>query len=171
MAKHYYRLGDLSAHLTFIVTLFVKKKSGKCDYSKYGEGNELRPSDEADKVQDMAVWLLVTAACVEGIAFAALTASSSNQAEDYKDETGLYSQATMLQVLQFGAITFFSLHRCMRPANRCDPLRTTIELEIVRVCWDALDGATIFALYDLNVSGYMTIDYANALRVLLEVGI
>ncbi len=162
----------LAAFVPFLLLsslYFVKKKSSTWNiWTKYYQGQELRPSDEADQVQDTAVWLLIIAACSEGIAFAALTASSSNDVEDYSVNAGLYSQPTMLQILQFGAITFFSLHRCIRPANRCDPLRTTVELEIVRVCWDALDGATIFALmFDLNATGAMTTDYDRALRVLL----
>jgi hypothetical protein len=54
----------------------------------------------------------------------------------------------VLQALRFASITLLSFHRILRPANRVDPMRTVMELEVVNVCWDALDGSTLFELLD-----------------------
>lgn len=40
----------------------------------------------------------------------------------------------------------FAFHRILRPANRLDPLRSILEVEIIGICWDALDGATLYQL-------------------------
>lgn len=143
---------------------FVRLKKVN-NFSKYKE--KLTPDDETDDIQDIAIWLLVAAAVLEAVSFAALTAACANTAEHF-EPSGFRSQGTMIQILQFGAITFYSFHRCVRPANRCDPLRTMFELEVVSVCWDALDGATIFELMnDLYNNGQMTGPVDAALRVLL----
>jgi hypothetical protein len=42
-------------------------------------------------------------------------------------------------------------YRCLRPANRIDPMRTIMELEVVSVCWDALDGSTLFQVCKFSV--------------------
>jgi len=107
----------------------------------------LTPEDEADDVSSLAVHMLAAAALCEGIAYAVFTASvagPANAALLHKE--GFFSQNTVIQTLQFASITFLTFHRSVRPSNRCDPLRTMLELEVVSVCWDALDGSTIFML-------------------------
>jgi hypothetical protein len=148
--------------LSSIPFVTIKKVNARAKYT-----NKLTPDDETDDVHDIAIWLLVAASILEAVSFAALTAACANTTEDF-EPSGFRSQQTMIQILQFGAITFYSFHRCIRPANRCDPLRTMFELEVVSVCWDALDGATIFALMnDLYNAGEMTTSVDYALRILL----
>lgn len=148
--------------LSSIPFVTIKKVNARAKYR-----DKLTPDDETDDIQDIAIWLLVTAVLLEAVSFAALTAACSNTEEDF-EPSGFRSQQTMIQILQFGAITFYSFHRCIRPANRCDPLRTMNELEVVSICWDALDGATIFALMnDLHNKGEMTTPVDYSLRFLL----
>lgn len=64
------------------------------------------------------------------------------------DTNGFYTSETLLQCMQFASVTLLTFHRIIRPANRCDPMRTVLELEVVSVCWGALDGATIIELVD-----------------------
>eukprot|EP00601_Ochromonadales_sp_CCMP2298_P015213 CAMPEP_0173230332 /NCGR_PEP_ID=MMETSP1142-20121109/7702_1 /TAXON_ID=483371 /ORGANISM="non described non described, Strain CCMP2298" /LENGTH=911 /DNA_ID=CAMNT_0014159431 /DNA_START=16 /DNA_END=2751 /DNA_ORIENTATION=+ len=120
------------------------------------------PSDEADVVPDNAVLCVGVAAILEGFAFAVFTAvSSGNYA--YLAQDGFYTKGTLLQVLRFTSITLLSLHRIIRPANRLDPLRTVLELELVSICWDALDGST---LYELIADGQHG-NTSNAIRTLM----
>jgi hypothetical protein len=157
-------LASLVPVLLLSSTAFVRTRKVKAT-TKYTD--LLTPDDETDEVKDVAIWLLVAATVVESVSFAALTAACANDYASFHAK-GYHSQQTMIQILQFGAVTFYALHRCVRPANRCDPLRTMFELEVVSVCWDALDGASIFELiFDLNVQGQMTLPIEYALRVLL----
>jgi multisubunit Na+/H+ antiporter MnhB subunit len=105
------------------------------------------PNDEADVVPDTAVLLLAAAAVTEGFAFAIFSAVSSGNYQ-YLDTEGFYTKGTLLQVLRFTSITLLALHRTLRPANRLDPMRTVLELEVIAVCWDALDGSTLYELLD-----------------------
>ena len=61
---------------------------------------------------------------------------------------GFYSKGTIIETLYFASILFLAVHRTIRPANRADPMRTLLELEVVSVCWDALDGSTLYQLID-----------------------
>lgn len=111
----------------------------------------LTPDDEADNVRPIAVHMLAIAACLEGLAYAIFTSDVAGRKSSLSS-SGFYSQNTVIQTLQFASITFLTFHRSIRPSNRCDPLRTMLELEVVSVCWDALDGSTIFML--LNQGGH-----------------
>ena len=61
---------------------------------------------------------------------------------------GFVTKGTVIQTLNFASILFLAVHRVIRPANRADPMRTLLELEVVSVCWDALDGSTLYQLLD-----------------------
>lgn len=76
---------------------------------------------------------------------------------------------TVLQALRFASITLLCFHRILRPANRVDPMRTVMELEVVSVCWDALDGSTLFALLDDKYPELVPLSFASesAARVLM----
>lgn len=123
----------------------------------------LTPDDEADNVRPVAVHMLGLAAVLEGIAYAIFTAATAG-ASSTLPQVGFYSQGTVVQTLQFASITFLTFHRSLRPSNRCDPLRTMLELEVVSVCWDALDGSTIFMLLE---NPALTPTVQIALRILL----
>ena len=71
----------------------------------------------------------------------------------------------LLQVLGFSAIVNFSFHRILRPANRLDPLRSILEVEIIGICWDALDGATLYQL--LVTSSELSVAMSTAVRCLM----
>jgi len=124
--------------------------------------NICTPEDEADAVSDTAVLCVMAAVVLEGFAFAIFTAVTSGHHE-YLSESGFYTKNTLLQVLRFTSITLLALHRVIRPANRLDPLRTVLELELVAVCWDALDGSTLYELLDADLSTRIN----NAIRVLM----
>ncbi|CAE7325935.1 unnamed protein product, partial [Symbiodinium microadriaticum] len=111
----------------------------------------LTVDQETDIIPDSAVYLLCVAALLEGLACAVYpTASASTQAnrdandDDSLSGVGFNSFQTMGQILSFASVTFYAIHRILRPANRLDPLRTI--LEAVSMCWDALDGASLYQL-------------------------
>lgn len=122
------------------------------------------PQDEADVVPDSAVMMIAAAAITEGFAFAIFTAVSSGNYQ-YLDQDGFYTKGTLLQVLRFASITLLGLHRTLRPANRLDPMRTVLELEVISVCWDALDGSTLYELLDGNSD--LSSSMSNSIRVLM----
>lgn len=106
----------------------------------------LSPKDEKDEVPDLAIYLLGFAAIFEGCALALFPALNASSSEGELKESGLYSSNTIVQTLSFATLTFYAIHKILRPANRLDPLRTVLELEVTSVCWDALDGASLFEL-------------------------
>ena len=138
-----------------------------------GKGGLRLPSEEADDIPARAVYMLALASVMEGVFFAATTAmavstDSSGGNGGRWTQNGFYSNSSFMQVLQFVSITFLVFHQIIRPANRCDPLRSMLELEVVAVCWDAVDGATIYELfYDLHEAGHLSTGLSIALRVLL----
>jgi uncharacterized membrane protein (DUF485 family) len=85
------------------------------------------PDDEADEVDDRAVYLLCTACILEGISFAIFAAVVAGRSSHLNDG-GFYTQDTILQILRFASITLLCLHRIIRPANRIDPMRTVLEV-------------------------------------------
>ena len=109
------------------------------------------------------MYLLASAAVLEGILFAIYTVVTGGH--NNNNDSGFYTENTMLQTLRFTSVTLLAFHRILRPANRLDPVRTILELEVMSVCWDALDGSTIYQLIgeDLDVSD----SYYQALRVLM----
>lgn len=129
------------------------------------KGGVCTPDDEKDEVPDRAVLLVAWAAVLEGIIYAIYTAVSAGN-DNNLDDSGLYTQDTMLQTLRFASLLLLALHRVLRPANRVDPLRTILDLELVAVCWDALDGSTLFELLDGSV--VLVESTRNATRVLMS---
>jgi len=127
-------------------------------------GGACSPDDEADNVPDTAVYLIALAALLEGVAFAIYTTVTAGNTQALSN-SGFYSQGTTVQTLRFVSITLLALHRILRPANRIDPMRTILELEVVSVCWDALDGSTLYELIDGNSS--LPPSYSVAVRVLM----
>jgi sulfite exporter TauE/SafE len=69
------------------------------------------------------------------------------------------------QILGFSAIINFGFHRILRPANRLDPLRSILEVEIIGICWDALDGATLYQL--LASAASLSLPMHTAVRLLM----
>ncbi len=104
-----------------------------------------RPEDEEDFVPDSAIWCVAIACVAEGILLAIFVSVTSGTLTEL-NTTGFYTQESINQILRFAPILLLALHRILRPANRLDPMRTVLELEVVCVCWDALDGATLFSL-------------------------
>jgi hypothetical protein len=98
------------------------------------------PEQETDDVSDTVIYLLSLAVILECIAYA-LYPVSTTYISDIQNRS-----ESITQILCFAAIINLSFHRIIRPANRLDPLRTILELEITNICWDALDGASLFAL-------------------------
>lgn len=105
------------------------------------------PGQETDAVSDAVIYILAIAALCEGVSFSIYSASAVGQNQNALNASGYYSSSTIIQTLSFATITMYSIHRIIRPANRLDPLRTVLELEAVSVCWDALDGSSLFELY------------------------
>jgi hypothetical protein len=121
------------------------------------------PDDEADEVPDQAVYLLGVGSILLGISFALFTAVLAGS--DVLSSVGFFTQDTLLQTLRFASITLLALHRVLRPANRIDPMRTILELEVVAVCWDAIDGSTLYELLDSSQRYSATL--TNAIRFLM----
>ena len=69
------------------------------------------------------------------------------------------------QILGFSSIVNFGFHSILRPANRLDPLRSILEVEIIGICWDALDGATLYQL--LVTSSGLSQAMDTAVRLLM----
>jgi hypothetical protein len=120
------------------------------------------PDDEKDIVQDRAVYCVASAAVMEGILFAVYTTVTAGST---LKNNGFYEDGTMLQTLRFASVTLLAFHRILRPANRLDPVRTFLELEVVAVCWDALDGSTLYQLFSEDLDIGRT--FYNAIRVLM----
>jgi hypothetical protein len=120
--------------------------------------------EQTDDVPPRAVYAIALAAFLEGICFAVfsvLTSGTIGQLDSY----GFYTSDTLLQCMRFASITLLAFHRIIRPANRCDPMRTMLELEVVSVCWDALDGSTIVELVDGRLLSPSTLISAQILMV------
>lgn len=98
------------------------------------------PEQETDEVSDAVIYLLAAAVMLESVAYALYPVSAV-----FLSQIATKSDS-VTQILCFAAIINLSFHRIIRPANRLDPLRTILELEITNICWDALDGASLFSL-------------------------
>jgi hypothetical protein len=107
----------------------------------------IQPDDETDEIPAKAIYAMVAAVLIEGFTFAIYAVLTSGTIGTL-DKTGFFTSDTTLQALRFASITLLALYRIIRPANRVDPMRTFMELEVVSVCWDALDGSTIVELVD-----------------------
>eukprot|EP01040_Poterioochromonas_malhamensis_P016140 gene16140-18251_t len=132
----------------------VKMRNGVCT-----------PDDEADDIDDRAIYCLIVACVLEGIAYAIFAATVAGRSSEL-NKSGFYTQDTILQILRFASITLLALHRIIRPANRIDPMRTILELEVVAVCWDAIDGSTVYELLD---GSPIDARIADAARVLMAI--
>jgi len=111
------------------------------------------PKSETDNVPDKCIYLLSGAALLEGLACAlypvlSVQTRGNNDDADALEGGGFRSYKTLGQILSFVSLTLYAFYSTLRPANRLDPLRTILELEAVSLCWDALDGAS---LYDLLI--------------------
>jgi hypothetical protein len=111
-----------------ILSRFYVKKSRLSSYRNLRLKRGIRtPDDEADEVDDRAVYLLCTACILEGLSFAIFAAVVAGRSSHLNDG-GFYTQDTILQILRFASITLLCLHRIIRPANRIDPMRTVLEV-------------------------------------------
>ena len=109
---------------------------------------DLKPEDEVDGVSDWTLIILAITSILEGFLFALFCSFCGGKTSS--TSTTAISRVSLLSTLQYSSITFLAFHRIVRPSNRCDPLRTMMELDVVSVCWDALDGSTFFQLLELN---------------------
>jgi hypothetical protein len=87
---------------------------------------------------------------LEVLAFALYPAIASGKMEandsQLENTMGLYSYNSISQILTFSAILLSAFYRILRPANRLDPFRTIMELEALTLCWDAMDGSSLYEL-------------------------
>jgi hypothetical protein len=151
MAKNRFSPGTLAVLVILVITVavllifgrwFIKKKTGRNDF----KNEKLSPEDETDNVPNYSIKLFAFASVLEGISFAIFSSVTAGNQSD-KDSSDIYhSSSAILQVLRFTSIVLLCFHRILRPANRADPLRTILELEVVSVCWDAIDGSTFYDL-------------------------
>lgn len=128
------------------------------------KGGVCTPEDEADDIPSKSIYVFALVCIIEGFMFALYASYAAGN----KDEsgTGFYAHNTSLQIIRFASITLLALHRILRPANRIDPMVNILELEVVSVCWDAIDGSTLYELLNVdNLSDQMT----NAIRALMIV--
>ena len=128
----------------------------------------LHPEDETDEVPAAAINLFSWASILLGVSLAIFASVTAGNFDDGENGDIYFSNEAVLQVLRFASIILLCFHRIIRPANRADPLRTILELEVVSVCWDAIDGSTFYDLLgnedsDLNTSA------DNAARLLMAI--
>lgn len=99
------------------------------------------PDDEADQVQDTAIYCVAAAAVLEGICFALYTSITAGNDSHLRPE-GFYTKNVLLQVLRFTSITLLAIHRVFRPANRIDPMRTMLEVRrwVCHCCLDSTNA-------------------------------
>jgi hypothetical protein len=119
----------------------------------------ISPEAEQDNIPNNAILSIALASILEGLCFALFSSLMSGKVaseftyisgDNNKDSS--YLTGLLLETLRFTSITLLSFHRILRPSNRADPLRTMLELEVVMVCWDALDGSALFQLLDGKVN-------------------
>lgn len=134
--------------LLIIARFLVTKKKARGD-KRCTLAHPSSPDEETDRIPDSAIYLVSAAAVLEGVALAVYSVSVAG----YQPSS---VRNTVLQALRFASITLLCLQRILRPANRVDPMRTIMELEVVSVCWDALDGSTLFELIDNNSTTTLT---------------
>lgn len=91
--------------------------------------DKITPDAETDSVPNAAIYTLASAAILEALMFAIYSASIAGVSSGHFSSTGFFTRGTLLQTLRFASITFLSFHRCLRPANRIDPMRTVLEVE------------------------------------------
>jgi hypothetical protein len=86
------------------------------------------PDDEADDVPDYVIYMLAVAAIFQGVAYAVYSTVTAGFEQKELNVSGFYSSSSIVQTISFATITFYSMHRILRPANRLDPLRTVLEV-------------------------------------------
>lgn len=144
---YYFLLGlAILVGLLLLIARFTIKKKPLKKLSFFME--ELKPEDEVDEASDLTLILLALASILEGFLFALFCSFCVGKTSSAAGTA--VSKVSLLSALQYSSITFLAFHRTVRPSNRCDPLRTMMELDVVSVCWDALDGSTFFQLLELN---------------------
>ena len=152
MSRRHLSSGTTSAFSLLAVFTVVLLFTGRWNLKKTKKGRTdidlgiLTPEDEADEVPAVAINLFAAAAILEGVALAIFASVTAGGFSDEQSGDIYFSHDAVLQVLRFASIILLSFHRIIRPANRADPLRSMLELEVVSVCWDAIDGSTFYAL-------------------------
>ena len=114
--------------LLLIGRLLVVKKKLRGEGSLCTFPRPSSPEEETDAVPDRAIYLVSAAAVLEGVLLAIFAAASAGA----RGGISSADRNTVLEALQFASITLLCLHRVLRPANRVDPMRTVMELEVVR---------------------------------------
>lgn len=159
-----YRLlspGQLAIILAFVVAavvcIIVCRLMSKKVIRNVGwlSSNITSPDQETDYVPDIAIYFLSFGAVCEGVAFALFPAITAGKDEDKLNSSGFYSSNTMIQTLSFATITFYAMHRILRPANRLDPLRTVLEVSklLIRPFFiDSYIFFMLFHLFDVNIN-------------------
>ena len=152
------------------IMLIISRGLVKKSPLKWKYDDKHTPDDETDQISNTVIYILAIASILEGGAFAIYPTSTAGKDRSSLNKSGLYSFDSMVETLRFASITLYGFHRLMRPANRLDPLRTMLEvsvwhthctiilentedlllilfqLEVVSVCWDAIDGSTLYQL-------------------------
>lgn len=117
-----------------ILLILARIQSRPAHAKSLWSSDAMSVQQETDIVPDSAIYLLCSAALLEGLACAIYPSASARSfdSDDKDDDTlsgsGFRSYQTMGQILSFASITFYSFHRIIRPANRLDPLRTLLEV-------------------------------------------
>ena len=68
-----------------------------------------------------------------------------------------YNIYTHVHICRFGTLSFLAFHRIIRPANRIDPMRTVMELEVISICWVRYNWYCLYSVCGVYMSecGYM----------------
>lgn len=151
MAQYKLSSGVLTAFVLLAALIIVLLVSGWWRIHKKSKkrgvvDDKLVPDDEKDDVPGISMKLFALAAVLEGIAFAVYAAITAATTIDERDHNVYYTHDAIISALRFTSIILLCFHRIVRPSNRADPMRTVLELEVVSVCWDAIDGSTFYQL-------------------------
>jgi len=107
----------------------VKSKKIFDDWSVYIS----KPEDEAIlNLPTHTIYLFCVAAMLEGLLYAIFSSFVAGNTSTLDSNHFLYNKSTLLETFRFSSIVLFCLHRIIRPANRLDPVRTMLEVSIVR---------------------------------------
>ncbi len=133
-----YQLVVMVIAVVMVVVLLVSARmcTVKLKTSNFMRSTEvLSPKDETDVMSDNIINVLVFVTLLEGAAFSIYPTASAGR--DTRTNSihldGFRSVQTMTQVLAFASVTLYAFHRILRPANRLDPLRTILEIQVVAV--------------------------------------
>eukprot|EP01084_Bolivina_argentea_P291571 501117_1 len=126
---------------------------------------------ETDAVGCASIYLLIMCVSLYGIGLIVFQSTSLHYYQSL-NQTDFFGVNTLLQLIRWSSIQLYSLNRIIRPANRCDPLRTIFDLDVTEICLDSLDSAALFQILftnDLHKVEYINLTLLTKITMLMWV--